>query len=335
MLTPIKKAAGGLRTTTATTTHNAIDFIASGERQASAGSSLAALVSDINHHHQLACLRADEAVNHAVQAGKLLLGVKATLPHGQFGDWLQSNLEVTPRHARRYMAAAQGKPVPIRTIASKRTPVSVLEVNEGEAIHIERVLGNWQDLVMVFPHADAPGFFHYAFITGEVGEDGSCSYTKHGVNAKAISAMVNRDLSMPELKELGIERFTHPGCSKNPFATKNFVSALDTVKPVFHPDLEFARELVEQFIADNDIDAANMEIVKLLDGGDEYEVLALPGDSLDTIKANLKRVIAQASEPVPLTGKKENHRPAQQRKKIVMLARTVFKLLATPAGSAA
>ena len=34
MLTLIKKAAGGLKTTTATTTHNAADFIAAGARQA-------------------------------------------------------------------------------------------------------------------------------------------------------------------------------------------------------------------------------------------------------------------------------------------------------------
>lgn len=301
----------------------------------SAGASLAALASDINHHHQLACLRADEAVSHAVQAGKLLLNVKATLPHGEFGDWLQSNIQVTPRQAQRYMAAAQGKPVPVRALASNTTPVSHLAVNEGEAIHIDRVLCNWQDLVMIFPHADAPGFFHYAFITGKVGDDGSCSYTKRGVNAKTIAAMVNRDLSMPKLNELDIERFAHPGYSKNPFATDDFVSALETVKPVLHPDLEFARELVEQFIADNDTDAANMEIIKLLDGGDEYEVLALPGDSLDAIKANLKRVIALASESVPMTGKKDNHRAGLQRKKIVMLVRTVLKLLATPAGRTA
>ena len=37
MLTPTKKAAGGFKTTTATATHNATDFIAAGARQASAG----------------------------------------------------------------------------------------------------------------------------------------------------------------------------------------------------------------------------------------------------------------------------------------------------------
>ena len=300
----------------------------------SAGPSLVALASEINHHHQLACLRAGEAVSHAVEAGKLLLAVKATLPHGEFGDWLQSNIRVTPRQAQRYMAAAQGKPTPVRALASNTTPVSFLEVNDGEAIHIERVLGNWQDLAMIFPHADAPGFFHYAFITGKVGENGSCSYTKRAVNAKTITTMVNRDMSMPKLNELDIERVVHPGYSKNPFAEDDFASALDTVKPVLHPDLDFARELVEQFIADaKSIEAGNMEIIKLLDSGDEYEVLALLGDSLDAIKTNLKQAIALASEPTPMPGKKDDqHKTIRQREKILMLARTVLKLLTTHGG---
>ena len=49
MLTPTKKAAGGLRTTTATATHNATDFIAAGARQASVGRAF----------HALPCQRTD------------------------------------------------------------------------------------------------------------------------------------------------------------------------------------------------------------------------------------------------------------------------------------
>lgn len=296
----------------------------------SAGSSLTAFANDINHHHQLACLRADEAVNHAVQAGKLLLDVKATLPHGEFGSWLQSNLEVTQRQAQRYMAAAQGKTVPVRRLASNTTPMSQLELNDGEAIYIERVLGDWRDDVIIFPRADAPGYFYYMFITGKVGDEGSCTYTKRGLNAKGIRVVLNRDLSKPQLNRLDIERFAHPGYSKNPLETDDFVSALDAVKPVLHPNLEFARELVAQFMADNNIEIANFEIVRLLESGDEDEVLPLPGDSLDTIQTNLKQVIALASEPFYVSDKKEEQSKAKrQREKIGMLARNVLKLLAT------
>lgn len=95
---------------------------------------LATWATDINHHHQQACLRAGEAINHAIEAGKLLMRVKARLPHGEFGGWLGKNLEVTDRQARRYMAAAQGKPIPARAIASNRTPVSVLDTGKSDTV---------------------------------------------------------------------------------------------------------------------------------------------------------------------------------------------------------
>ncbi len=87
---------------------------------------LATWATDINHHHQQACLRAGEAINHAIEAGKLLIAVKQRLPHGEFGNWLEKNIQVTQRQAQRYIAAAQGKPVPVRAIASNATPVSYL-----------------------------------------------------------------------------------------------------------------------------------------------------------------------------------------------------------------
>ena len=84
--------------------------------------------ADINRHHELACLRAGEAVNHAKEAGKLLLEVKAGLQHGEFVPWVEKNIVVTPRQVQRYIAAALGQPVPIRAIKNDTT-VSHLEVN--------------------------------------------------------------------------------------------------------------------------------------------------------------------------------------------------------------
>lgn len=91
------------------------------------------IATEINRHHELASLRADEAVHHAIEAGKLLLQVKASMPHGQFLRWLEKNIGVSDRQARRYMAAAQGKPAPIR--APNRTPVSTSpDAGKGRAI---------------------------------------------------------------------------------------------------------------------------------------------------------------------------------------------------------
>jgi hypothetical protein len=139
---------------------------------------LATWAADINHHHQQACLRAGEAINHAIEAGKLLMRVKARLPHGEFGGWLEKNLDVTDRQARRYMAAAQGKPVPARVIASKRTPVSVLPA-PAKTLH-DYFRPSWipmkgctyscatdEGAYWVAHSKVHPGFFHVSHLTEE------------------------------------------------------------------------------------------------------------------------------------------------------------------------
>lgn len=81
------------------------------------------VAQEINRHHAQASAKADQAVAHAVAAGKLLLEVRASLPHGGFLPWLAGHVSVSARQAQRYMAAAQGRPMPIRAPA-KATPVS-------------------------------------------------------------------------------------------------------------------------------------------------------------------------------------------------------------------
>ena len=93
-----------------------------------------AIADQINSHAEQATSKAGEAVQHAIEAGKLLIEVKASLAHGQFGAWLESNVTVTARQARRYIAAAEGKPSPIRAISAiKSDTVSVLAHDDAEA----------------------------------------------------------------------------------------------------------------------------------------------------------------------------------------------------------
>lgn len=74
--------------------------------------------ADINAAHHAAMGHASDAVAYAKQAGALLVKAKQKLPHGEFGAWLEGNCEVSARQAQRYMAAAQGKPLPVRAIAA-------------------------------------------------------------------------------------------------------------------------------------------------------------------------------------------------------------------------
>lgn len=99
------------------------------------------IVDLINHHHDQAFSLARGAIAQAKAAGTLLMQVKASLPHGEFTKWIKANLTVSDRQAQRYMAIAQGKPVPIRKLAKdKSVTASVLGSYKDQGIVIE---GQW------------------------------------------------------------------------------------------------------------------------------------------------------------------------------------------------
>lgn len=133
----------------------------------------ATIASEINGHAEQATAKANEAMHHAIEAGKLLLEVKASLAHGQFGAWLETNVKVSPRQAQRYMAAAEGKSVPIRLLSSKYDTVSHLTDESKKAVIDWPVPtwtptpGHWMVTVTeegaawwVVPSLEHPGFFH-------------------------------------------------------------------------------------------------------------------------------------------------------------------------------
>lgn len=82
-------------------------------------------ITKINAHHENAIRHRDAAVESAVEAGKLLLEVKATIPRGTFTKWIHENLKVSDRQAQRYIAAAKGKTVPLVVLADKTDIMSV------------------------------------------------------------------------------------------------------------------------------------------------------------------------------------------------------------------
>lgn len=131
------------------------------------------IANEINSHAEQAIAKANEAMHHAIEAGKLLLEVKASLAHGQFGAWLETNVKVSPRQAQRYMAAAEGKSVPIRLLSSKYDTVSHL-IDESEQAVTDWPVptwtptpGHWMTTVTedgaawsVVPSLEHLGFFH-------------------------------------------------------------------------------------------------------------------------------------------------------------------------------
>ena len=103
-------------------------------------SALTTWAGQINAAHQQAIQHADKAIEFAKQAGALLIEVKASLPHGEFIAWVEQNCTVSARQAQRYMAAAQGKPMPMRAI--KNDTASHLDAYKPDAPEIDLSLGS-------------------------------------------------------------------------------------------------------------------------------------------------------------------------------------------------
>ncbi|HEV3022086.1 MAG TPA: DUF3102 domain-containing protein, partial [Pirellulales bacterium] len=69
---------------------------------------LADLADQINAEHRAAESAARSAIDHAHEAGRLLIEAKAHLEHGQWGTWLATNFHGSDRTARAYMRVAKG-----------------------------------------------------------------------------------------------------------------------------------------------------------------------------------------------------------------------------------
>ena len=112
------------------------------------------LAQKINVAHRHAISHADKAIEYARQAGELLLSVKNDLPHGDFIPWVECNVDVTPRQAQRYMAAAQGRPTPVRKLTSKTTQVSHLTADhsvrpfvKGFGVAVAKLADDFQEIL--------------------------------------------------------------------------------------------------------------------------------------------------------------------------------------------
>lgn len=66
-----------------------------------------ASAKQINEQHRLAVGCAENAIEHAIMCGQMLVDKKASLAHGEFESWIEKNCDFATSTARRYMKAAQ------------------------------------------------------------------------------------------------------------------------------------------------------------------------------------------------------------------------------------
>lgn len=70
---------------------------------------LTSIARDINHEHDQAENKAREAIQHALNAGALLVEAKGQVRHGGWADWLAANFHGSKRTAQAYMRLANNR----------------------------------------------------------------------------------------------------------------------------------------------------------------------------------------------------------------------------------
>lgn len=142
-----------------------------------------ARAQQIQAHHDAAHAAADKAIEHAKEAGRLLLEVKASLPHGDFSKWVSEHLTVGQRQAQRYMAAAEGRtprlPGKSDTVSYLVAPSAadafkpLLVIPPGTMVQVTKeIAGSWKDEFFVLPSESGDGLFTYAHFNGPVSGGG-------------------------------------------------------------------------------------------------------------------------------------------------------------------
>ena len=71
---------------------------------------LHSLADDINREHGAVKASFRQSVEHAIKVGRLLLKAKERVQHGQWGDWLSENTEISARMASSYMRLSRDLP---------------------------------------------------------------------------------------------------------------------------------------------------------------------------------------------------------------------------------
>ena len=68
------------------------------------------VAAKIKREHAAVKEALQESVCHAEAAGRLLIAAKARVPHGQWGEWIDTNCEFSERTAQVYMRVARELP---------------------------------------------------------------------------------------------------------------------------------------------------------------------------------------------------------------------------------
>ena len=193
--------------------------------------------ADINQLHAEAQPAFATSIDKAMACGDLLAEVKASLPHGSFTVWIESNCNFAPRSARGYMRLASNR----ETLEANWQGLAVLGVEESlkllaepkpEAEGLEDVLGElakypfdapqpgmslmgaatiqgFRVVAMIEP-ASPDDCFHVCVMRSEVGdtEGGEKTGTRLPIKAAALGVQMTV-MGLPTYNEMEWWRAPH------------------------------------------------------------------------------------------------------------------------------
>lgn len=130
--------------------------------------------SEIEKEHLEAQSAAKNAVAHALEAGRMLLEVKAQMPHGEFGSWCSDNLPFSATTARGYMRLAKNGNT-VADLSLRKALASIRpEVEEESKNALEWLWKAWPKgfiaswklpnnrIFELWEAHEHPGYFHFA-----------------------------------------------------------------------------------------------------------------------------------------------------------------------------
>lgn len=184
------------------------------------------LAADANREHRLASESAAKAVHHAIACGRILRGVKESLPHGRFGAWIVEHFEGSERSAQRYLRFAENQEK-VQQASSIRTAEKLLATKtprvadsrrervraemDAKAKRIERAIRKLPlgevirvyepgGFMLLLPSAEHPGSLHLliGIVADRTARDGD-RYQYHHLPVAAppnIMSMILHDLGV-------------------------------------------------------------------------------------------------------------------------------------------
>ena len=151
-----------------------------------------AVADEINVQHRLAVQHAGSAVEHARRAGELLTQVKAGMPHGTFLAWVSTHVEVSPRQAQRYMAAAQGRPLPLRSIKNDTVSHSPMRTAVFEPVADCWMYTKEGGRTYVIEQSIDDGYFYCCAIALEGEDDAVSEFLTRPIRADFVEVLLRQ-----------------------------------------------------------------------------------------------------------------------------------------------